>query len=250
MNIGCIGKRVGRKVLAQVACVAKPDTILAWYRRLIAQKFGFQQPIGLTVRSGTIWQGGFFLVTRQKGAKYGEMPWRGLHMKLWRCVYSSVSLLCLPLTFGQQVQSETVRLDRLVALCKLWSAVKLFHPYLACRDDIDWDKALIEAIPKASAAKTPDDYASAVDAMLHVLHDSASHIMRKDDRHAEKPAVSGRPLDPSFRYTPDQILLINMTHYEDLQDVDGAFQRFGALAKEIPKTRAALFDLRSPGFTR
>src|SRR5918994_3936615 len=34
-----IGKRLGRKALAQVACVAKPDTMLAWYRRLIAQKF-------------------------------------------------------------------------------------------------------------------------------------------------------------------------------------------------------------------
>src|SRR5713226_2666396 len=34
-----IGKRLGRKVLEQVACVAKPDTIFAWYRRLVAQKF-------------------------------------------------------------------------------------------------------------------------------------------------------------------------------------------------------------------
>ena len=34
-----IGKRLGRKPLAQVAWVAKPDTILAWYRRLVAQKF-------------------------------------------------------------------------------------------------------------------------------------------------------------------------------------------------------------------
>ena len=34
-----IGKRLGRKALAQVACVAKPATILAWYRRLIAIKF-------------------------------------------------------------------------------------------------------------------------------------------------------------------------------------------------------------------
>ena len=34
-----IGKRVGRKALQQVASVAKPDTILAWYRRLIAHKF-------------------------------------------------------------------------------------------------------------------------------------------------------------------------------------------------------------------
>jgi putative transposase len=34
-----IGKRLGRKALENVACVAKPDTILAWYRRLVAQKF-------------------------------------------------------------------------------------------------------------------------------------------------------------------------------------------------------------------
>jgi putative transposase len=34
-----IGKRLGRKALRVVACVAKPDTIPAWYRRLVAAKF-------------------------------------------------------------------------------------------------------------------------------------------------------------------------------------------------------------------
>ena len=34
-----IGKRLGRIALEQVACVVKPETILGWYRRLIAQKF-------------------------------------------------------------------------------------------------------------------------------------------------------------------------------------------------------------------
>ena len=34
-----IGKRMGRKALRDVACVARPDTILGWYRRLVAQKF-------------------------------------------------------------------------------------------------------------------------------------------------------------------------------------------------------------------
>jgi hypothetical protein len=34
-----IGKRLGRKALREVACIAKPDTILAWYRKLIARKF-------------------------------------------------------------------------------------------------------------------------------------------------------------------------------------------------------------------
>src|SRR6266852_6233035 len=34
-----IGKRLGRTALQQVDCVDKPETILAWYRRLIARKF-------------------------------------------------------------------------------------------------------------------------------------------------------------------------------------------------------------------
>src|ERR1017187_5183901 len=34
-----MAKRLGRRGLAQVAGVARPDTILAWYRRLIARKF-------------------------------------------------------------------------------------------------------------------------------------------------------------------------------------------------------------------
>jgi hypothetical protein len=32
-----IGRRLGRKGLQQVARLAKPDTILAWYRRLVAE---------------------------------------------------------------------------------------------------------------------------------------------------------------------------------------------------------------------
>jgi putative transposase len=35
-----IGKRLGRKTRKKVACVAKPDSIHAWYRGLIAHKFG------------------------------------------------------------------------------------------------------------------------------------------------------------------------------------------------------------------
>jgi hypothetical protein len=38
-----IGKRIDRKDLQTVASVALPDTILAWYRRLIAQKFDGSQ---------------------------------------------------------------------------------------------------------------------------------------------------------------------------------------------------------------
>jgi hypothetical protein len=45
-----IAKRLGRKALQEIACIAKPDTILAWYRKLVAQKFDGSKKRGLPSR--------------------------------------------------------------------------------------------------------------------------------------------------------------------------------------------------------
>src|SRR6266436_7175871 len=42
-KLGEIGHRLGRTALGEVAATALPDTILAWYRRLIARKFDGSQ---------------------------------------------------------------------------------------------------------------------------------------------------------------------------------------------------------------
>ena len=42
-KLGEIGRRLGRKALGEVATAALPDTILAWYRRLVARKFDGSQ---------------------------------------------------------------------------------------------------------------------------------------------------------------------------------------------------------------
>jgi hypothetical protein len=34
-----IGQKLGKQALAEVATIVKPDTILAWHRKLVAQKF-------------------------------------------------------------------------------------------------------------------------------------------------------------------------------------------------------------------
>jgi hypothetical protein len=34
-----IGKKLGRKALEEVASIVTPDTILAWHRKFVAQKF-------------------------------------------------------------------------------------------------------------------------------------------------------------------------------------------------------------------
>src|SRR5262249_25678445 len=44
-----IAKGLGRKALADIAATAKPDTLLRWYRELVAKKFDgsrFRKPIG------------------------------------------------------------------------------------------------------------------------------------------------------------------------------------------------------------
>jgi hypothetical protein len=38
-SLAKIGKRLGRKALQEVAQIVRPETILAWHRRLVAKKF-------------------------------------------------------------------------------------------------------------------------------------------------------------------------------------------------------------------
>ena len=39
MRLATIGKKIGIKALREVAMIVKPETILTWYRTLIAAKF-------------------------------------------------------------------------------------------------------------------------------------------------------------------------------------------------------------------
>src|SRR5207244_5145131 len=39
-----IGQKLGKQALKEVAKIVKPDTILAWHRKLVAKKFDGSQP--------------------------------------------------------------------------------------------------------------------------------------------------------------------------------------------------------------
>jgi putative transposase len=43
MTLAAIGQKLGKKALEEVANIVKPDTILAWHRKLVAQKFDGSQ---------------------------------------------------------------------------------------------------------------------------------------------------------------------------------------------------------------
>ena len=50
MQLAEIGKRLGRKALAQVAQIVRPETILGWHRKLIARKFDGSRQRGRPAR--------------------------------------------------------------------------------------------------------------------------------------------------------------------------------------------------------
>jgi C-terminal processing protease CtpA/Prc len=142
--------------------------------------------------------------------------------------------------------SESQRVERLIGLCKLWGAVKYFHPYLAYRHDIDWDAALVAAIPKVSAANSASDYAAAVQSMLAALGDPATRVIQPASVDmVSASASSSHESQPTCQLTPESILVITIHEYQDLADWFSAAQKIGAAKTEIPKARGILFDLRA-----
>ncbi|HEU4871208.1 MAG TPA: S41 family peptidase [Pyrinomonadaceae bacterium] len=95
------------------------------------------------------------------------------HLTRFLGILLVLAIVCQGAWAQKQSSPDDARVARLVGLAKVWGTVKYFHPYLAYRD-IDWDKALIEAIPKVNAARTPADYQAAVNQMLAVLNDKST----------------------------------------------------------------------------
>jgi len=63
------------------------------------------------------------------------------------------------------------QLERLEALADLWGRAYLFHPAIIT-GGVDWHQALVRAIPRVEAAKTPEELAGALnDELLRLLGD-------------------------------------------------------------------------------
>lgn len=139
---------------------------------------------------------------------------------------------------SSQTSNDLTSVERLVNLCKLWGAIKYFHPYLAYKD-IDWDAALVKAIPRVQAAKTPEEYAAAVRSLLDALGDPATRLIRNE---ISEPTKGER--SPFSTKTGDGILVVTIAK-EDSADFAGTNQKLIALSNEISKARGVVFDLRS-----
>src|SRR5262245_1387695 len=142
--------------------------------------------------------------------------------------------------------TESSRIERLAGLAKVWGAVKFFHPYLAYKE-IDWDKALVEAIPKVAAAKTPHEYEAAINSMLAVLNDKNT---RAEVESESKPESRPNPLPGAKNSDPvtleEGVLVIEvMAIAETLASNRSAAQRiYAKIDSMTPQARAFVLDCR------
>jgi C-terminal processing protease CtpA/Prc len=115
------------------------------------------------------------------------------------CFFASLtaSATTQPLS-AKQAQAQESRTARLEELGRAWGVVKLFHPRLAW-SGIDWDRALIDAIPKVNAAHGSQEYVAAINSMFSALHDPNTrvrihgNVFDTNPAHAT-PATGGEPV--------------------------------------------------------
>ena len=143
-----------------------------------------------------------------------------------------VALIVSGLTIG----TTAAEVDRLATLARVWAAVKYLHPFIL-QKDIDWDGALVRAIPGARAAASDEDFARAVASMLKELGDAATRVV---ERRPQAPAAKNVTL---VRWAGD-VLVISAGPYAEAKTGMALFGEVAALSKEITKAKQVIVDLR------
>ena len=150
---------------------------------------------------------------------------------------------------AQDSSVSATQLERLAALGKLWGTVKFFHPYLAYKD-IDWDAALIKAIPLVKAARTPDEYRQAVNTMLQALGDPATTVENPTTQ--PKRAVPNKAAtELSYYRVQDAYVIATVTDWVAAMltgQGKAAFDKAAALHAEAAKAKGLVLDCRFGGF--
>ena len=135
------------------------------------------------------------------------------------------------------------QVERLAGLAKLWGAIKFFHPYIA-EQNIDWDAALIQTIPKAQSASNPEEYRKAIDYLLSFLRDPGTHTIAEPAAPNASPSPPASTAQPYVRWTDDRIAIVVAN---DFGQFAGNFSKLPSITKTLAEAsngKGIVFDLR------
>jgi C-terminal processing protease CtpA/Prc len=144
-------------------------------------------------------------------------------------------LIAVVLLFATTAVADDARTQRLEKLCRVWAAAKYRHPSMMTRK-VDWDGALVRAIPAVRAASTPEQLASAIDAMLKELGDPVTHVV-PPRKAAAKSDV--RLIDTD----PRGVLVVNAGPYMAAHDALALWTQEDAIADAVARASDVRVDL-------
>jgi C-terminal processing protease CtpA/Prc len=142
--------------------------------------------------------------------------------------------------------SEAQRLQRLRGLAELWGEVRYRHPTLASRE-LDWDAALLAALPKVEAARGREDYARALQQLLDTLGDPATRVEPWDSR--EPPARPVRNPRPLHGWEKNEVLVLNLTASASPPVLSAFAPAYAPLVADLKRARAVVVDMRARALT-
>lgn len=130
--------------------------------------------------------------------------------------------------------------ENVAALGRVWGSARYFHPWLASRE-LDWDAALVEALPRAAAARTPEALAEAVQGMLSRLNDSVTRV--SVDAAPGAPEASSPQTPGALTRQVGDVLVVDLKRsFGGLPELYPAMMGLGP---ELAKSRRVLVDLRA-----
>ncbi|HZI02994.1 MAG TPA: peptidase S41, partial [Archangium sp.] len=138
------------------------------------------------------------------------------------------------------------REERLESLARLWGQVRYRHPALAYKN-IDWDAALVAAIPRVEAAKDRAAYAAAVQDMLDELKDPATRILRPDEQQEASQKGPTVPVRELRSWESKDVLVLDLRAVRDSAVMATLRTRPEELRPDIAKAKAVIVDLRARG---
>lgn len=159
-----------------------------------------------------------------------------------RAILTSLALFLLT-SVAFAAPPQDAHIDRLARVGKLWGTVRYLHPYVAYRD-LDWDAALVAAIPKVREAKSVEEYRAAVQGMLDALGDPVTRVMEPPTPAPPAMAPAGAKTGPLARKLDGGVLLLDLTSAGDLRK---AFRDLAAAAPDADQVPSVVVDLRAGG---
>lgn len=142
---------------------------------------------------------------------------------------------------------EGLRIERLAGLCRVWGAAKFFHPYLAYKD-IDWDAALVSAMPAVSGASSTDDYTKAITHLLSALDDPGTRVLDPAALEAWAEAFVAQAFEGERRLLwRDDVAALQASQLTGLAMGPELTAVVDSWLEEMETARALVFDLRRAG---